>query len=173
MVAEELIGGDGFYPEGSQHLLREVAHIEGDDDFGLGNDGCCQNMPIAWITAQRIRQAFGRLHQGLREGPIHCCQKPARLLLIGAPIGQEVAHRVFQNLARPVDAIQMLVSGFQQQVPQLIGVEHTAVEQNREDRGFQPEAHFTSTWSSWPSSLSSSRAPRRTWWRCSRSCSTA
>lgn len=75
--------------------------------------------------------------------------------------------------ARPVDAVELLMRCFQEQVSQLIGIENTAVEQNGEDSGLQPEAHTASTCSSWPRSLSSSRALRRTCWRCSRSWSTS
>lgn len=58
-VAEEVVGGDGFYPKGRQSLTGEVAHVEGDDHLGLGCNGSRQHMPITWITAKLIGQAKG------------------------------------------------------------------------------------------------------------------
>jgi hypothetical protein len=45
-----------------------------------------------------------------------------------AAIGHEIAHRVLQDLARPVDAVELFMRCFQEQVSQLIGIEHTAIE---------------------------------------------
>jgi hypothetical protein len=96
-----------------------------------------------------------------------------RLIGGGTTISQEMADRVFQDLRLPVDPVQVGIRHLQQQIAQLVGVEHAAVEKDRKDGRLQPEAHTASTCSSWPRSLSSVRAERRLRWRSSRSSSTS
>jgi hypothetical protein len=122
-----------------------AAGVEGDNQLGLGRDGCRQHVAIAWITAQLIGQTRRRLNQGFGEGLLRRRTEPTGPLRCGACISEKVADRVLEDLRRPMDPVQVFVSDLQQQISEPIGVEDAAVEQNWEDCRFQLKAHTTST----------------------------
>jgi hypothetical protein len=99
-------------------LLRKVADVEGDHDFGVGPHSGGKDMPVLWIVGHPLDQGLVAGHAGIGKRPVHLGDAEIHPVRGHASINQ-VAAKFGENVGGPQRAICLSFGEPQQGVAQV------------------------------------------------------